>query len=1327
MIDSNSQFYAILTNVGVAKQANANVLGIAWKITQMGVGDANDTDPQPSATQKTLINEWRRAPLNQLIQDATNPAIIIAEQVIPAEIGGKWIREIGLYDADGDLVAVANCAPSFKPLLAQGSGRTQVVRMNLIVSNSASVELKIDPSVVLATREFVTSELAKQDFKSSVLVCTTGNIALTGLQTIDGVAVTAGKRVLVAKQTAAKDNGIWVAAAGAWARAADADKSEKVTPGLLVHVEQGTLYGDSGWQLVTDGALSLGVTALSFEMAWGRTGVTAGTYRSVTVDKYGRVVAATNPTTVAGYGLTDVYTMAQLDAALLQKADLNSPVLIGAPKAPTAPPGTSTQQLANTAFVQTALAALVNSSPAALDTLNELALALGNDPNFATSMANLLAAKAPLASPALTGTPTTSTPATNAAGQQIASLDYVRAWARKFTGVGVGIPGATYTVTAAQVGSWFNMTSPGAVVTLPPAGTLADGATFLFRNSAGNNSVSLTSTSNIATDVSSTTLVLEPYEIVELAASGTTYYVVGRGYTQGSAPLINKMITGVLTKDVSGGSNVTLTAAEAAYGVLWFSGTLTANISVIVPTGQAGWSVFNRTAGNFTLTVKTAAGVGQVVRQGCQSQLMCGGTNIYFSQSGFDEAHFAKEIQSTSVNALRHVQGNYGYFWRNDGANLYLMLTDSGDQYGNYNARRPFSVNFATGKVKLDDGVTMPTMPLGTNTTDGANCAFVLAAIADLIGSAPNTLNTLNELAVALGNDSNFAGTMATLLGQKAPLASPLLTGDPRAPTAAVGDSDLSIANTAFVQTAINNNVRRFLGNVVGIAASVTLTPAQTGGAFNINAAGVTITLPAAVDAGAGQSYLIRNGQSKPATVAAPGAAIIYTNYDANSSQLVLAPWEWVEIQATTTNYFVNTRGKLGEVALNDSPVLTGDPRAPTPAVGDNDKSIANTEFVQLALAAYGLAPKSQTVNDLDALRGTQFFRFGSTATGALPGSGYDAVGFQIEGQGQRTQFGVAAGGLLYIRTDDTDDASAFADWVPQASQDYVAQQITANTRRYTGFGVGASASLTLTAAHLGNWINATLAGMTITLPASSNLAAGQIYQIRNQSAGTVNITHSGGTIQQEAGVSSGTLILAKNEWVELAVNGASYWVTGRGKTEEVVTFAQLGDRVGEVTHFAMSTPPAGYLKRNGAAVSRTTYSALFAKIGTLYGAGDGSTTFNVPDSRAVFDRGWDDSRGVDTGRALGSDQESGNLFHTHGATTTTGGAHTHTTTVPRELVSGDVGANFNAVLGDTAQDGTNVLNSSSHAGHTHAVTVNSSGGSESRPFNTAFLACIKY
>ncbi|WP_095128696.1 phage tail protein [Pseudomonas sp. Irchel s3h14] len=313
MIDANSQFFAILTNVGMAKQANADALGIPWKITEMGVGDANGTDPIPSATQTQLISEWRRRPLNQLKTDPANPAVLIAEQIIPADEGGKWIREIGLYDIDGDLVAVANCAPSFKPILSQGSGRTQIVRMNFIVTSTGNITLKIDPSVVLATRDYVDQkvleELGKQDFKHSVRVATTAPVVLSGLQTIDGVALSAEARVLVKNQAAAKDNGLYsVSAAGVWTRSADADSSLEMTPGLFVHVERGTTNGDSIWQLVTDAPIVLGETDLLFEMAAGRTGVNAGTYRSVTVDKFGRVVGGTNPTTLAGYGVTDAFT-----------------------------------------------------------------------------------------------------------------------------------------------------------------------------------------------------------------------------------------------------------------------------------------------------------------------------------------------------------------------------------------------------------------------------------------------------------------------------------------------------------------------------------------------------------------------------------------------------------------------------------------------------------------------------------------------------------------------------------------------------------------------------------------------------------------------------------------------------------------------------------------------------------------------------------------------------------------------------------------------------------------------------------------------------------
>lgn len=150
-----TKYFALLTNQGAAKLANAAALGTKVNIASMGVGDGGGTLPTPGAAQTKLIGEKRRAQLNSLTVDAANSSQIIAEQIIPESEGGFWIREIGLYDADGVLIAVANCPETYKPQLAEGSGRTQTVRMILIVSSTGDVALKIDPAVVLATRQYV--------------------------------------------------------------------------------------------------------------------------------------------------------------------------------------------------------------------------------------------------------------------------------------------------------------------------------------------------------------------------------------------------------------------------------------------------------------------------------------------------------------------------------------------------------------------------------------------------------------------------------------------------------------------------------------------------------------------------------------------------------------------------------------------------------------------------------------------------------------------------------------------------------------------------------------------------------------------------------------------------------------------------------------------------------------------------------------------------------------------------------------------------------------------------------------------------------------------
>ena len=150
-----AKYFAILTNQGAARLANAAALGTKLNLTQMAVGDANGVLPTPDPAQTKLINQKRIAPLNLLAVDPANTSQIIAEQIIPENEGGFWIREIGLYDDDGILIAVANCPETYKPELQEGSGRTQTIRMILIVSSTSAITLKIDPSVVLATRQYV--------------------------------------------------------------------------------------------------------------------------------------------------------------------------------------------------------------------------------------------------------------------------------------------------------------------------------------------------------------------------------------------------------------------------------------------------------------------------------------------------------------------------------------------------------------------------------------------------------------------------------------------------------------------------------------------------------------------------------------------------------------------------------------------------------------------------------------------------------------------------------------------------------------------------------------------------------------------------------------------------------------------------------------------------------------------------------------------------------------------------------------------------------------------------------------------------------------------
>tara|TARA_R110002012_G_scaffold22056_2_gene77004 strand:+ start:4581 stop:5678 length:1098 start_codon:yes stop_codon:yes gene_type:complete len=223
--------------------------------------------------------------------------------------------------------------------------------------------------------------------------------------------------------------------------------------------------------------------------------------------------------------------------------------------------------------------------------------------------------------------------------------------------------------------------------------------------------------------------------------------------------------------------------------------------------------------------------------------------------------------------------------------------------------------------------------------------------------------------------------------------------------------------------------------------------------------------------------------------------------------------------------------------------------------------------------------------------------------------------------------------------------------------------------------------------------------------------AAAKYLQITN--AATTYLALSGGTL-------TGNLTLTGDPTTTNMASNKGY------VDAQIAAIPAVTDQTpaGTVIYSARSTAPTGYIKANGAAISRSTFSVLFAAIGTQYGVGDGSTTFNVPDLRGEFLRGLDDSRGVDSGRTLGSAQGSANLSHDHTftGTTSTIGNHVHSYTAATFQNDSDESG-----LTNVAQ-GTTTANTGGGGSHNHSVSGSTSvvGETEARPRNVALLACIK-
>lgn len=399
----STAYITVVTDKG-AERITAALLpdGEKLKITHFAVGDGNGSIPTPNASQTALVHEVYRGEVSNIHADGDSTTRIIVEGIIPAGQGGFWVREIGLYDDQGVLIAVCSAPERYKPTPTEGATNVLNCQVHVAVSNTSAIQLKVLdnaflPDATTATRglTILSNETDSDDETKSatpkavnavrkqlpvvatdIRDRTSGRVALPGmfgygaiLTDVKNFSGTAGVTEFLT----------WVkAATPGMYQVSQSAGDNKIIPGVtftgLIEINYiSSSRNSSGPQNEEKGIFFLGVNG-DF---W-----------------YNRYHASSGGSLIGWENLkVDVDALKRLIAL---KADLNSPVFTGTPAAPTAAVNNSSRQIANTEFVMRAITALIDSSPATLNTLNKLARAIGSDPNFATTVTNALAGKQPL-------------------------------------------------------------------------------------------------------------------------------------------------------------------------------------------------------------------------------------------------------------------------------------------------------------------------------------------------------------------------------------------------------------------------------------------------------------------------------------------------------------------------------------------------------------------------------------------------------------------------------------------------------------------------------------------------------------------------------------------------------------------------------------------------------------------------------------------------------------------------------------------------------------------------------------------------------------------
>ncbi|EOC9244505.1 phage tail protein [Enterobacter cloacae] len=617
------KFKTVITKAGAEKLAAATVPN-AKKVnfTAMAVGDGGGALPVPDASQTKLVNEvWRHA-LNKISQDKKNKNYVVAELLIPPEVGGFWMREMGLYDDTGTLIAVGNMAESYKPALAEGSGRAQTLRMVIMVSDISSVELTIDTSTVMATQDYV--------------------------------------------------------------------------DGMLTEHEQSRRHPDAT------------LTAKGF------------TQLSSAIDSTSEVLAATPKAVKAAYDLANgKYTAADATTArkgivqLSSATDSVSEVLAATPKAVKSVSdelvklknslGTASKLNIVTSTIDLTTGRLPVVGWMGLGGVRDTKVA---DENFASFWRDTSIGKSGITIP-YDSTPTISYIAVDSANQHAyvgrkkgnVAISWVKLYSefnkptsQEIFGTTTGIGGSadlnTYTAPGlyyqpanaqAQTGKNYPEAVAGSLEVYKHAGITQ--IYRIYSNSRSyirtlyNGSWSAWSKQYDTTNKPSA----DDVDSVSASNGGTFRKLVS--FSEG---LEVRSRTGITSGSDAASFDSANMILKSWYGIGFYSTLLD---SVGKETGMTGY-INTR---NGLLQMKGQIIPGDYGNFDGRFIKLSGSQNITGTLRSSDE------YQSTSANGYRSVYGSYGTFWRNDGSNLYLMITNSGDQYGAYNNLRPFTVNLATG------------------------------------------------------------------------------------------------------------------------------------------------------------------------------------------------------------------------------------------------------------------------------------------------------------------------------------------------------------------------------------------------------------------------------------------------------------------------------------------------------------------------------------------------------------------------------------------------------------------------------------------------------